>query len=358
MKKLIIITLALSFFVLTSCFFNDDDDNNNNPSTESFLTANIWYFNDTEATLEITTNSNQTAYNIFDEADGGITIEFNDLSKRMDNIKLSYFHYVYHGQDYSGLSLENLAFDYPYYWFSYSFNTYSGSPYESMSFDYSLNDSTYYYYSKHRNDYLNDNVFFDTTQYKLTVSNDIYLPNAGKTDSVKIKSGSIEVKKVSVSANTPKELNLPVMAHYTTQEMKNVSLQFISDGTLIETDLGYENNQTIDSSKWELDGNKLIIIDDGDTNTMSAYSNNGKLEVIFNYTTRIQDLHYTENDLHLDKGSLIKAVEINKMIYGKNALNKNVSLPKRHYNRPENEMKQISRKSPIERYRLSNKLFK
>ncbi len=363
MKKLLTIILMLSLMILSGCFLDSDDGSDNNSVTESFLTENIWYFNDCNTQIELTTNSNQTAYNLFEEGIGEITISGDALSKEMGSITLSYFHYAYHYPTYSSVALDNLTIGYPSYFFSYSYESYESTVTKSMSFDFSINDSTYTYYQKSNDDYLNNNVGWDTTNFKLTVSNDISLINySDSNDSVTVSSGSIEVKQISITANTPTTLNTPVINIWMKRELSGVELDFNINGDVYVTEINYLGDPSIDTSKWELDGNQLTIIDgegtDADTIIMSASSNNDKLEMTLIDIVEAKELKYQEQYFNLDNSSLTKASTIQTLTFARTALTTNISSSREHFIKTKNGIKKILQKPPIHKFGTTNKLLK
>jgi len=359
-KKLLTIILMLSLMILSGCFLNSDDDSDNTPVTESFLTGNIWHFNDCNTQMELTTSSNQTAYNLFEEGIGGITISGDALSKGMGSITLSYFHYAYHYPTYSSVALDNLTIGYPSYFFSYSYNSYESTVDKSMSFDFSINDSTYTYYQKSNDDYLNNNVGWDTTNFKLTVSNDISLINdyADSNDSVIVSSGSIQVKQRSIPANTPTTLNTPAINIWTKLEFLGMELDFNANGDVYITEINLFGEPSIDTSKWTLDGNQLTIIDGEGTIIMSASSNNDRLEIGIVEIVNAEGLQYVECDFNLDKSSLTKASFIQTLIFAETALTTNISPSREHFIKTENGIKKILQKAPIHKFGITNKLLK
>ncbi|MDA3871284.1 MAG: hypothetical protein PF551_02895 [Candidatus Marinimicrobia bacterium] len=363
MKKLLTIILMLSLMILSGCFLDSDDDSDNNSVTESFLTGNIWYFNDCNTQIELTTNSNQTTYNLFEEGIGGITISGDALSKGMGSITLSYFHYAYHSPTYSSVALDNLTIGYPSYFFSYSYNSYESTVTKSMSFDFSINDSTYTYYQKSNDDYLNNNVDWDTTNFKLTVSNDISLINYyDSNDSVIVSSGSIEAKQISIPANTPTTLNTPVINIWTKREFSGMELDFNVNGNVYVTEINYLGETSIDTSKWTLDGSQLTIIDgegtNADTVIMSASSNNDKLEIGTVEIVDAEELQYEERDFNLDNSSLTKSSIIQTLTFAKTALTTNISPSREHFIKTENGIKKILQKAPIHKFGITSKLLK
>ncbi|MEA1987451.1 MAG: hypothetical protein U9N76_08190 [Candidatus Marinimicrobia bacterium] len=309
MKKFLTIVLVLSMMILSSCWFGDDDNDGdgNEAVTESFLVDGIWYFSDVNTTIELTTNSNQTAINSMDKGIGGITISGNAIGKNNGSHTLSYFHYVYWGPTYKNLALEDLGYDYPDYFLSYysSIGTYS---YESFDLSVTPNDSTYNYYNPENT----NNASFDTTNYTFTVSADTPMKNTNDTtDIVTIESGTLQIKQVDVPANTPTILNTPIIDPWVRDEMEGVSLNFNSDGTVY---LCEENDDNCDTATWTLDDAILTIIDE-DTMIINATNDDGKLALKLVDITDQANLKYIEDNFHLDEGSLTSEKQIENLLF-------------------------------------------
>lgn len=356
MKKFLTAALALAIISLSGCFLGSDDDDDNGiaPVTESFLTENVWYFNDVDVQEQLTTNSNQTAINLLDECDGGITISGNQIAKSLGDVTLSYFHYLWfdpNGQSFA-LEGEGLPTNYPDYFFSYSKNSYDNNDYYSMSFSISLNDSTHLYYDTNEE----TTSSFDTTNFSYTVSNPIWVTNYENDDSVEINVGTIQAKQVNIPSNTPTILNTPVLNKWMEWEMNGVSLDFNSDGTLYLTEYG-----EIDTSLWTLDGSTLTIVEDynssyPDTMVLSATQGDNNLILTIIENTDADYLQYTEMQFWLDEGSLIKDLITQTLTFSHTALSKRyLDLPKDHSNRTNIQMQEIDNKQN-EYFRI-HKLF-
>ncbi len=321
-KKSLIVFMVFSMAILSNCWFNDGNDENG--ISESELTDGIWYLNDLDVYLQITTNSNQTANNIYDEGIGEII-----LHKGKWNNVLKYFSEINNGGHY--LRFNKTDLNYVDHSLSYHYG-------ENEYFRYLYVDPWIIDIRDYYSEGESTSASWDSTNSKLTIPNDIILTNReNESDKVTLANCSITLQHVDVPAKTPTILDYGLSFKY---DIDVDYMDFMENGNVIGN-FGWD----LDTIKWELKDDTLLIIDDRteeiDTNKLHVSIGDGNLIFSIEKDYDTEDFEDYESDLNLDSGSMIAFAMMQKIYFSHTQTSNNIKLSKKIFDRKEKLLKRI-----------------
>jgi hypothetical protein len=336
MKKSVLLVLGVCLLCLSVMFLSCDgdsstdgnDDNNGDPSHPSSLVG-LWHSISMMMSEIITTNSNQTAIDLFSEGTGALNVTGGQTAS------LTYMMVWNDEGEISGM-VTNVSFIELFGNETAEVKEKIKNPRKMLSelkteltyplyvLQFSIGEGAMFYAVPNASDTLlywgtGDGLTYDAANYKLTANNMALVDMENFITTIAIN-GQLQNKTINVPANTP-----TVAMTMDATEMFDLTLDINTDGTYMGIyDYGLGVLDTTNGT-WEVTGgNNLMIVDyyteDGDTvdtdTSYATYAFSGNNLVLTTEDDACIDdenpddcLADIEDEVGIDEGSLVSAFE-------------------------------------------------